>query len=87
MKRAVPAADNSLEASEDPDQLLLDVGRRIGKLRGRAGLTQEEAAERLGIALRTYQRIELGEQDFELGSLAKIAGVLGVRAWDLLDTD
>ncbi len=72
-------------ASEDPAQLLRDVGLRIGELRRRAGLTQEEAAEKLGVAHRNYQRIELGQQNITLRSLARIAGVLGVRARELLD--
>jgi transcriptional regulator with XRE-family HTH domain len=53
-------------------------------LRQAAGLTQEQAAERLGITVRALAYIEAGARNLTLRSLAEIAAVLGVRVIDFL---
>jgi transcriptional regulator with XRE-family HTH domain len=64
---------------QDPDeQLLDDVSRRIGELRERAGLTQAQVAEAVGMTLTNYQRIEAGTQNLTLRTLGKVARALGV---------
>lgn len=70
--------------SEDPEQIVSDVARRISEIRLGAGLTQETAAERLGMSLKGYQRIERGLQNLTLKRLARVAAMLGVRPMDLL---
>jgi putative transcriptional regulator len=70
---------------EDPVQVLRDVSVRIAELRRRAGLTQAQVARRLRIALRNYQRFELGRENFTLTTLVRIGGVLAARVRDLLD--
>ncbi len=70
---------------EDPDQVVLDVGRKIAEFRQARGLTQEEVAETLGIALRNYQEMERGKQNLTLRTLVKLASVLGVATRQLLD--
>lgn len=69
---------------EDPDELLARVGRRIGELRERAGVTQRHVAEVLETNVSNYQRIENGEQNLTLRTLAVIARALGVKTQDLL---
>jgi HTH-type transcriptional regulator / antitoxin HipB len=69
----------------DPDEHLLDnVGRRIGELRARAGLTQAQVAEMVAMTIPNYQRIEAGTQNLTLRTLAKIARALRVQVVDLL---
>lgn len=41
---------------------LVESGKRIKSLRKKHGLTQEEFAELLGIALNTVSRIEIGQR-------------------------
>ena len=67
---------------QDPERLVLDVGRRIAELRQRAGLTQEEFARALGSTLQYAQRLEAG-RNLTLHSIAKIANALGVPVGDL----
>jgi transcriptional regulator with XRE-family HTH domain len=62
----------------DDERLLEAVGRRIGELRERAGLTQAEAAEMFGTTVSNFQRIEHGLQNLTLITMAKLARVLGV---------
>lgn len=59
---------------------------RIRELREKLGLSQEQAAQRAGLAGRQYwNRIETGRQKgLTLETLERIAGALGVKAKDLL---
>ena len=41
---------------------LVESGKRIKSLRKKHGLTQEEFADQLGIALNTVSRIEIGQR-------------------------
>jgi len=41
---------------------LVESGKRIRSLRKKNGLTQEEFADQLGIALNTVSRIEIGQR-------------------------
>lgn len=72
-----------MPAQDDSDELVRVVAQRIAQLRERRELTQAEAAERLGIALRNWQRIEAG-QNLTLQSLARIAQVLECSVHDLV---
>jgi transcriptional regulator with XRE-family HTH domain len=49
-----------------------------------AGLTQEELAERTGIALRTLARRESGRSRWTTDEIAQVADALGVDAADLM---
>lgn len=69
---------------EDPESVIRDIGRRIAELRAEKGLTQEQVAEMLGIALRNFQRIERGHQNVTVKTMVAVASVLGVRAIDLM---
>jgi transcriptional regulator with XRE-family HTH domain len=69
--------------SEDA-KLLRAVGRRIGELRGARGWTQEQFSERYGVSTKYVQALEQGRQNLTLGSMARIARILGVPIGDLL---
>jgi transcriptional regulator with XRE-family HTH domain len=69
-------------AKKDSEQIR-DVGRRVGEIRLGLGVTQEETAERLGISLKGYQRIERGLENMTIRRLVRVADVLGVRPIDL----
>jgi len=54
-------------------------GKEIRALRDRAGLTQEEAAEKLDMKTRTYGAYEREERDVSYKQMQKIRRVLGAR--------
>lgn len=66
-------------------QLLRDVGRRIAEARAERGLTQEALAARLSMSDRYLRRIEAGEINLTLVSLARIARKLRVPLSALLE--
>lgn len=70
---------------EKPNQVIRDVGRKIREFRMRRGWTQEQAAEKLGIALRNFQAMERGKQNLTLKTMVRLARLLGVRTRELLD--
>ena len=69
--------------SHDIDDAVKNVGRRVAELRAKAGLTQEQQAERLGFTLKYLQRIEGGGENLTVRSLVKIASAFGVPASEL----
>ena len=72
--------------SDSPAAAVRRVARRIADVRReRAGLTQEEMADRLGCALKNYQRIESRDgQNVTIKTLTRIANILGVPVSDLV---
>ena len=52
-------------------------------LRKKAGITQEQAAERIGLSTRYWQSIEAGEFFPPIARLARINAVLG-SSWERL---
>lgn len=64
-----------------PAQILRELGQRLARLRHERGLTQEELAERAGIATSYLSRIEIGMRQPTIVSLARIAAALRVPLW------
>ncbi|WP_052518493.1 helix-turn-helix domain-containing protein [Archangium violaceum] len=61
-----------------------DFAKRVREARGKAGLTQWEAAERMGIATEVYGRMERGLLLPSLPTLLRLCGTLKVDANALL---
>ena len=61
------------------------IARRIRAVREAANLTQEDAAERSGIDLRRWQRLEAGEANPTVRTLGRIAETCGVDFWSLVE--
>jgi transcriptional regulator with XRE-family HTH domain len=55
------------------------VGARIAELRVSRGWTQEQFAERLGVATRYVQSVEGGDENLTIETMAKLANNLRVR--------
>lgn len=52
---------------------LVESGKRIRNLRKQFGLTQEELAEQLGVALNTISRIEIGQRGVSIDLALELA--------------
>ena len=61
------------------------LGRQVAAYRQTAGLTQEELAEKVGVAVETISRLERGSSIPSLERLEEIGDALGVQLRDLLD--
>ncbi len=68
------------------EDLLKDVGRRLARIRKDRGWTQEQLADKIGIAPVTLSRLETGARAMSLSSLSTIARTLEVGLGDVLDT-
>lgn len=68
------------------EDLLKDVGRRLARIRKDRGWTQEQLAEKIGIAPVTLSRLETGARAMSLSSMSVIASMLEVGLGDVLDT-
>jgi transcriptional regulator with XRE-family HTH domain len=65
--------------------VMTEVGDRLKQARRRAMLTQEELAEKSGVAVTTINRIEKGRvEDPHFSTLRKLARALGVEASELV---
>lgn len=62
------------------------VARRVRALRVEQRLSQETVAHNAGLALRHFQKVEAGEVNLTVRSLAKIAQALSVDIARLFDT-
>jgi transcriptional regulator with XRE-family HTH domain len=65
--------------------VLTRLGRRIRELRLKAGLTQEQLAERADLHPTYLGGVERGERNLSLNNLDKLAGALHVPLRSLLD--
>ncbi|BBH50769.1 hypothetical protein Pcatena_13560 [Parolsenella catena] len=80
--------------TSDPHAIQRDIARSLAlhlrDLRERSGLTQEQAAERAGMATNTYQRFERGISKKDkpvnprLSTLISLAGAFGTDLGQLL---
>lgn len=71
------------DVKEDPAQVIQQVARRIAELRQGRGMTQQDLAQKLEAAYQNVQRIERGEQNLTIRTMARLANALGVRIVDL----
>ena len=60
------------------------VGRNILRLRLRAKLTQERLAEKIGIDLRSLQRIEAGSWNMTVDYLGRLRAALNCKWRDFI---
>lgn len=56
--------------------VLRDLGLRLRELRRGLGLTQEEAAEKIGMLTPNYARVEQGRANVTVDTLVRIANML-----------
>lgn len=62
----------------------IKLGQRIGYLRRKNGISQEELAEKVNLSRESISTIESGKTGIRVESLIEIANSLGVSADDIL---
>ncbi|HEX8696597.1 MAG TPA: XRE family transcriptional regulator [Longimicrobium sp.] len=67
-----------------PNVDLRELGRRLQQARKARGFTQQDSADRLGVARTTVTAIEKGERRIQAEELTKLAELYGSRVGDLL---
>lgn len=65
----------------------MSVGANIRQLRDRAGMTQEELADKLGVARSTVTQWENGWSNPRMGMVQKLAGVFHVTSSDIVSDE
>lgn len=60
------------------------LGKNLKKLREKADLTQADVAEKAGIHVNFYARVERGEEKASLDTLEAIAKVLKVKVSEII---
>ena len=73
-------------APEDPDEVILRVGKRIGQIRREKGITQRQLGEDLGVAVTWISKIETKGSNLGIKTIVKIANALGVEAKELWES-
>jgi transcriptional regulator with XRE-family HTH domain len=76
----------SAPATPRAREIMLHLGGNVQRLRLRRGWTQEYFAELTGLDLSYAQRVERGQVNLTIGSLATFADALGVLPAALLRT-
>lgn len=61
------------------------IASRLRELRARHELTQEEAAELIGVSMRFYQHIESGQKkQIWLETVERLSAAYGLEVWQFL---
>jgi transcriptional regulator with XRE-family HTH domain len=63
----------------------ISFGKRLARLRKKAGFTQEKLADKTGLSTTFLGLIEVGKRHGSLKSLQKIASALGLKVKDILN--
>lgn len=63
------------------------LGTRIRALRTASGVTQEQVAESMGVAVSTVSRLERGVSGINTRRLPSLANALGVTVADIFETE
>ena len=65
----------------------MEIGKKIMDLRKKNGLSQEELAEKVGVARQTISKWELGETSPDLKQAKELSNIFNVSLDELVDND
>jgi len=71
-------------AMADPGRVVAAVGSAIRGARKKAGLTQQQVADLMGVSVKYVQRVEAGGANLTIMSMVRLANALGTSAPELL---
>lgn len=73
--------------SQDTEQVLKEFGNRLHDVRRKKGLTQQEAADMIGLSYTHYSNIEAGKINIKIDTLRKLASCFDVSTDYLLQVN
>jgi len=65
----------------------MEFPNRLGDAREDAGLTQQEAADALGVTVKAYQNYEYGKRELKSGNLIKLSHMYGCTTDYIIDLE
>ena len=65
------------------EQIIIDVGNSIRRIRKSKNLTQQQLADIIGCELSTINRVELGKTNVRVGTIIAIATGLEISLYEL----
>lgn len=65
----------------------MEIGNKILQLRKRSGMSQEQLAEKMGVARQTISKWELGETYPDISQAKKLSSIFKVSLDELVDND
>jgi transcriptional regulator with XRE-family HTH domain len=71
------------DVDREAQRVQRELGLRVGELRRRLGITQVVAAQRLGMVLDNYIKIERGKRNVTLHTVVRLARALEVEVLEL----
>lgn len=77
--------DGTKQTEKDMSDIKVLFGKRVKKFRQKNKLSQEELAEKIGIAVTNMGKIERGESFVTAATLEKLADILGIEVKELFD--
>ncbi|MEW5949931.1 MAG: helix-turn-helix transcriptional regulator [Thermodesulfobacteriota bacterium] len=72
---------------EDIKEILGGIGGKLRRLRFAKGWTQEEIEDKFGFSYRYYGKLERGEVNPTIGTLARLAKIFEIPLTDLLESE
>lgn len=80
-----PAPPVSIPGARRADEVDIELGERLWKMRLERAITRREAAEVLGVTAQQVQKYELGQDRLSIGRLVKLAALLKVEVATLVN--
>lgn len=77
----------SLEQDNGPDQIDIEVGAALRRIRLHRGLSQSDLGQAIGVTFQQIQKYERGANRVSASMLVKAARTLGVPAAEILPQD
>jgi transcriptional regulator with XRE-family HTH domain len=72
-------------ASDEQEKIRKELGEKLRRIRSAANLTQLDVANKSGMHVNYYARIERGEENPSFEKLQSIMKVLNIKSLDLLN--
>ncbi len=84
---SAPRTEGPIALTESDPDFLASLGRRVREAREQRGMARKVLSQTANVSERYLAQLEAGEGNASIVLLRRVAGALGVRLTDLLDSD